>query len=179
MAKHKSVFGIYSARREAESAVGAFKDAGFATADISVLLPRNFEPEELVADSTTLAPEGAAVGAGSGAALGGALGWLLGVGALVIPGIGPVIAAGPILALLAGIGIGGALGGFAGCLIGVGIPENEAERYEGRLKAGGVLVAAHCESSEEIQRAKGIMNGTGAEDVAASGELAADRKTTA
>jgi hypothetical protein len=179
MEKNKSVFGMYVARREAESAVSAFKDAGFSTSDISVLLPKKIESEEeeLVTDNRTKAPEGAAVGAGSGAAVGGALGWLLGMGALVIPGIGPVIAAGPILAVLAGVGIGGALGGFAGALIGVGIPEDEAKKYEGKVKKGGILIAAHCESSDEIKRAEEILKRTGAEDVAPSGELASDRET--
>lgn len=169
---------MYVARREAESAVSAFKDAGFSTSDISVLLPRRVESEEeLVMDNCTKAPEGAAMGAGSGAAVGGALGWLLGIGALVIPGIGPVIAAGPILAVLAGVGIGGALGGFAGSLIGVGISESEARKYEGKVKKGGILVAAHCESSDEIKRAEEILKRTGAEDVAPSGELASDPET--
>jgi hypothetical protein len=182
MAKNKSVFGVYLNRREAESAFAAFKDAGFSNSDISVLLREDSgacDSDELVADNGTKAPEGAAVGAGSGAAVGGALGWLLGVGALVIPGIGPVIAAGPIVAVLAGVGVGGALGGFAGSLIGVGISEDEAKHYEGRVKKGGVLVTAHCETLDEIQRAQRIMSGTGAEDVAASGELNSDEQPAA
>jgi hypothetical protein len=170
MAKNKSVFGIYLTRSDVGSAVTAFKNAGFSTSDISVLLPETAGSKELVTDNSTKAPEGAAVGVGSGAAVGGALGWLVGVGALAIPGIGPVVAVGPLVSVLAGIGVGGALGGFAGCLIGVGIPENEAKRYEGRLKKGGILVAIHCETSTEIKRANGIMEVTGAEDIAASGE---------
>jgi hypothetical protein len=142
MAKNKSVFGIYLTRSDVESAVTAFKDAGFSSSDISVLLPENLGFKDLVTDKSTKAPEGAAVGAGSGAAIGGALGWLVGAGALAIPGIGPVIAAGPIVAALAGIGVGGALGGFAGVLIGVGIPEYEAKRYEGRILKGGILVGS-------------------------------------
>ena len=172
MLKNKSVFGMYLSSREAESAVNAFGTAGFTASDISVLRREKFESgEEPATDNSTKVPEGAAVGAGSGAAVGGALGWLLGVGALVIPGIGPVLAAGPIVAVLAGIGIGGAIGGFAGSLVGVGISEQEAKVYEGGLKKGGVLVAAHCESSDQIKRAENIMKRTGAKDVAASGEL--------
>lgn len=184
MAKNKSVFGIYSARNEVESAVNALKDAGFSNSDVSVLLPENLGSKEvitkeLVTKQSTKGPEGAAFGAGSGAAVGGALGWLVGVGALAIPGIGPVIAAGPLVAALAGIGIGGALGGFAGSLIGLGISEVEAKRYEGRLLNGGILVAVHCETSEEIKRAEGIMAVTGAEDIASSGEASADRQSAA
>ena len=137
MAKNQSVFGIYLTRSDVESAVSAFKDAGFPNSDISVLLPDSVESsKEPVAENTTKAPEAAAVGGSSGAAVGGALGWLVGVGALAIPGIGPVIAAGPIVAALAGIGVGGALGAFAGSLIGIGISESEASRYEGRGKKG-------------------------------------------
>jgi hypothetical protein len=179
MAKNKSVFGIYLKRSEMDLAVGVLRDAGFSTSDISVLLPEDVGSGELVAEKGTKAPEGAAYGAGSGAAVGGALGWLVGVGALAIPGIGPVIAAGPLLAALAGIGVGGALGGFTGVLIGAGIPEDEAKKYEGRLSKEGMLVAVYCETTEEIARAKGIMEVTGAQDIASSGEASADRKTAA
>jgi hypothetical protein len=179
MAKNKSVFGIYARRSEVESAVTALKDAGFLNSAISVLLPENLGSKELATDKSTKAPEGAALGAGSGAAVGGALGWLVGVGALAIPGIGPVIAAGPIVAALTGIGVGGALGGFAGSLIGVGIPEYEAKRYEGRLLKGGILVAVHCDTSDQIKRAKDVMALTGAEDVASSSESSSDKKTAA
>lgn len=163
-----SVFGIYESRH-AESAVGDFKEAGFSNSAVSVLLPdaRGFdESEELVSTNNTKAPEGVAVGAGSGAVVGGAMGWLIGIGALVVPGIGPVIAAGPLLATLAGIGIGGALGGFTGSLVGLGMSECEAKHYEGRLRKGGVLIAVHCETTLEIERARVIMKGNGAEDIA-------------
>jgi len=179
MARNKSVFGIYLKRSDMDSAVAALRDAGFSTSDISVLLPEDVGSGNLVTEKATKAPEGAAYGAGSGAAVGGALGWLVGVGALAIPGIGPIVAAGPLLAALAGIGVGGALGGFTGVLIGAGIPEDEAKKYEGRLMKGGILVAVHCETSEEIDRAKSIMEVTGAEDIASSGEAPADRKTAA
>ncbi len=179
MTKNMSVFGIYLMRSEAETAVTALRDVGFLNSDISVLLPENPGSGELVTEKATKAPEGAAFGAGSGAAVGGALGWLVGVGALAIPGIGPVIAAGPLVAALAGIGVGGALGGFAGVLIGVGIPEDEAKRYEGRLLKGGILVAVHCDTSQEIKRAKGILEVTGAEDIESSGEVSADKQSAA
>jgi hypothetical protein len=179
MAKNKSVFGIYLTGNEMESAVAALRDAGFSNSDISVLVPENQGSKELVTDKATKAPEGAAVGVSSGAAVGGALGWLVGVGALAIPGIGPVIAAGPIVTTLAGIGVGGALGGFAGVLVGVGIPEYEAKRYEGIILKGGILVAVRCETSEEIKRAKGLMEVTGAEDVASSDEGSAGRHNAA
>ena len=178
MAKSKSVFGIYRTRSDAESAVAAFKDVGFSSSDISVLLPES-TGKALVTENSTKAPEGAAVGVGSGAAVGGALGWLVGVGALTIPGIGPVVAAGPIVTALAGIGVGGAFGGFAGCLIGVGISEDEAQRYEGRLLKGGVLVAVHCETADEINRAREIMEGTHAEDISSSEEVPATKKSAA
>src|SRR5579863_663042 len=174
MAKNKSVLGIYLMRSEVETAVTALRDIGFASSDISVLLPEDLGSRELVTEKATKAPEAAAVGVGSGAAVGGALGWLVGVGALAIPGIGPVIAAGPLVAALAGIGVGGALGGFAGVLIGIGISENEAKRYEGRLLKGGILVAVHCETSEEIKHAKSIMEVSGAEDIASSGETSGE-----
>ncbi len=178
MAKSKSVSGIYLTKSDGESAVTAFKDAGFSSSDISVLLPDN-SSKELVTENSTKAPEGAAVGVGSGAAVGGALGWLVGAGALAIPGIGPVIAAGPVVAALAGIGVGCALGGFAGSLVGVGISEPAANRYEGRLSKGGILVAVHCETSSEMARAKKIMEDTRAEDVASSPEVLANARPAA
>lgn len=167
MAKSKSVSGIYLTRSAVESAAIAFKNAGFSSSDISVLLP-DTSGNELVSENSTKAPEGAAVGVGSGAAVGGALGWLVGAGALAIPGIGPVIAAGPIVAAIAGVGVGCALGGFAGSLIGVGISESQASKYEGRLLKGGILVAVHCETSGEMRRARQILEGTRAEDIASS-----------
>ena len=170
MAKSKSVSGIYLTRSDVESAITAFKDAGFSSSEISVLLPET-RSNEVVAEKSTKAPEAAAVGVGSGAAVGGALGWLVGAGALAIPGIGPVIAAGPIVAALAGVGVGCALGGFTGSLIGVGISESEASTYEGRLSKGGILVAIHCETLAEVRRAQEIMKSTKAEDIAASAEV--------
>jgi hypothetical protein len=176
-----SVFGIYDSRH-AESAVGDFKDAGFSSSAVSVLLPdarRLDGSEELVTANNTKTPQGVAVGAGSGAAVGGALGWLIAIGALVIPGIGPVIAAGPLVATLAGIGIGGALGGFTGCLVGLGMSECAAKHYEGRLKKGGVLIAVHCETKREVERARVIMKANGAQDIASPAENLSDNSGNA
>lgn len=172
----KSVLGIYSTRPGVENAISNFKDAGFSNSDISVLLPENLGSKEIATDKATKAPEGATAGGTSGAVIGGALGWLAGIGALAIPGIGPFIAAGPIMAALAGIGVGGAVGGFTGALVGLGIPEYEAKRYEGHIQKGGILVSVHCETSDEISRAKKIMEATGAEDISSTSESSADVK---
>lgn len=168
--KKTAVFGIYSSRQEVERAADVLARSGFPVTDISVLIPESLGSKDLATAKTTKAPEGVAAGASSGAVLGGTLGLLAGIGALAIPGIGPLIAAGPILSALAGIGVGGAIGGFTGALIGLGIPEYEAKRYEGRLQKGGVLLSVHCDTSEEVDRAKEIMDRSGGEDVASTGE---------
>src|SRR6202030_1969363 len=128
---------------------------------VSALLPENLGTRPIGTEKASKAPEGAAAGAGSGAVLGGALGLLAGMGALAIPGVGPLIAAGPIMAALAGLGVGGAVGGFAGALIGMGIPEYEAKRYEGRIKSGGILLSVHCDTSDEIKVVKELLKNTG------------------
>jgi hypothetical protein len=174
MQTNKSVFGIYLTRSDVEAAVSVFKDSGFSSSDISVLLQDNAD-KQLVTENNTKAPEGAAVGVGSGAAVGGAIGWLAGAGALALPGIGPIIAAGPIVAALVGIGVGGALGGFAGTLIGVGISEKDVTRYEGRVLAGGILVAVHCETIDDVSRAREIMEHTKGEDIGSSDSAATHR----
>jgi hypothetical protein len=170
MADNKSVFGIFLKRTDVESAIDALKAAGFSNADVSVLLPENVNSGELATEQSTKAPAGAAVGVGSGAAVGGALGWLVGIGALAIPGIGPVVAAGPLLAALAGVGIGGAFGGFAGVLVGLGIPEYQANEYEGQMLKGGILVAVRGETGEQVDRAKQVLSQSGARDVVVSRE---------
>lgn len=175
MAKNKSVFGIYISRSAVESAITHFREAGFASTDVSVLLPENLGSKELGTHKATKAPKGTAAGATSGAVIGGALGWLVGMGALAIPGLGPFIAAGPIMAALAGVGVGGAVGGFTGALIGLGVPEYEAKRYEGRLQKGGILLSVHCDTSEEIDRAKEVLKRTGAEDISTTSESEAKR----
>jgi hypothetical protein len=177
MAKNKSVLGIYTSRSAVESGITYLREADFASTDVSVLLPENLGSKELATLKATKAPEGTAAGAGSGAVIGGALGWLVGIGALAIPGLGPFIAAGPIMAALAGVGVGGAVGGFTGALIGIGIPEYEAKRYEGRLQKGGILVSVHCETSEEIDRAKEVLKRTGAEDISSTSESSVPSKS--
>src|ERR1700689_1406223 len=170
----KAVFGIAKTESQAITIADQLKLAGFSENDVSVLFPDKQGTKDFAHEQHTKAPEGAATGAGGGALLGGALGWLVGIGALAIPGLGPFIAAGPIIAALAGIGGGGAGGGFAGALVGMGIPEYEAKRYEGRVKSGGILLSVHCDSSEWVKRAKEILSATGAEDIASTGESAAD-----
>jgi hypothetical protein len=165
MAKNTAVFGIYSTQTGVENAVDSFKAAGFRNADISVMFAENEGTKDFAVKKDTKAPEGIATGAGSGAVLGGALGWLAGIGALAIPGVGPFIAAGPIIGLLSGIGVGGAVGGIAGGLIGAGMPEYEAKRYEGRIKNGGILLSVHCDDSKWTDRAKEVLKQTGAEDI--------------
>src|ERR1700752_4608230 len=174
MAKKTAVFGIYSSLPNADNATDTLVRSGFPAADISALVPDNLGTKEIGTQKATKAPEGAATGAGSGAVLGGALGLLAGIGALAIPGVGPFIAAGPIMAALAGVGVGGAVGGIAGGLVGLGIPEYEAKRYEGRVKKGGFLISVHCDDSKWVDKAKKILADTGAEDISSTGEATAD-----
>jgi hypothetical protein len=170
--KNTAAFGIYPNKSTAEMAVDQLISAGFSHADVSVLMADNQGSKDFAAEKNTKAPEGAVTGVGVGGTLGGTLGLLAGIGALAIPGVGPLIAAGPIMGALAGVGLGGAVGGLVGALVGMGIPEYEAKRYEGRVKDGGILLSVHCDSSEEISRAKEILKSTGADDVASSGEKA-------
>jgi hypothetical protein len=137
-------------------------------------MPENAGTKDFVHHKDTKAPEGATTGAASGAVLGGVVGWLAGIGALAIPGLGPLIAAGPIMGMLAGAGAAGVAGGIVGSLVGMGIPEYEAKRYEGRVKAGGILLSVHCDSSEWVSRAKKTLAETGAEDISSASEAAAD-----
>lgn len=169
-----AVFGIYPTRTHAEEAVDALRRAGFRNTDISALFPDNAGTKDFAHEKNTKAPEGATTGGASGAAVGGVLGWLAGIGALAIPGIGPLIAAGPIVAALAGMGAGGAIGGLVGALVGMGIPEYEAKRYEGRVKHGGILLSVHADNHDWVKRAEDILKHTGAEDVSSAGEAAGD-----
>jgi hypothetical protein len=170
--KKTAVFGIYPNAGAAERAVDAIVHAGFLPGAVSVLLPNPDSTADFAHEKHTKAPEGTATGATTGGVLGGALGLMVGIGALAIPGLGPFIAAGPIMTTLAGVGVGGTVGGVVGALVGLGLPEYEAKRYEGRLKAGGVLLSVHCDTSDEIKRAKGLLTGTGATEIAAVGETA-------
>lgn len=168
--KNTSVFGIYKTRMAAEQGADALLAMGFANSDVSVLMPDTQSTREFASEKNTKAPEGATTGAVSGGAIGGTLGLLAGIGALAIPGLGPFIAAGPIIGTLAGAGAGGAVGTLVGALVGLGIPEYEAKRYEGRVKDGGILLSVHCDTSEEIDRAKETLKRTGADDIASAGE---------
>lgn len=172
--KNTAVFGIYDSYSSVESGVDALKAAGFRNTDISVLFPENVGTKDFAHEKNTKAPEGAVAGASTGAVIGGTLGWLAGIGALAIPGIGPFIAAGPILGLLGGVGAGGVVGGITGALIGMGMPEYEAKRYEGRIKSGGILLSVHSDNSEWTGKAKDILRRTGAEDIGSASEAAAD-----
>jgi hypothetical protein len=172
--KNTAVLGIYPTQTGLQEAVNSLRAAGFRNTDISVLIQENVGSKDFTHEKATKAPEGAATGAGTGAVIGGVLGWLVGIGTLAIPGLGPFIAAGPIVAALAGIGAVGTVGGLAGALIGLGIPEYEAKRYEGRVKNGGTLLSVHCDDSEWTRRGKEILVNTGAEDISSTGEASAD-----
>jgi len=161
----KSVFCLADNEIQAERIVEDLKAAGFSNNDISALFPDKSGTKDFAHEQHTKAPEGAATGAGTGGVLGGALGWLIGLGSLAIPGVGPFIAAGPIMAALAGAGVGAAVGGLTGALVGLGIPEYEAKRYEGKIKEGNILISVHSENSDEVSRVKDIFERHGVHDV--------------
>jgi hypothetical protein len=168
-------YGIYPDRTSFENALEGLRAAGFRNSDISAILPeRDRTTKDLAHEISSKAPEGAATGAGTGAAIGGVLGWLVGIGALAIPGIGPLVAAGPVVAALAGAGAVGATGGLVGGLIGAGIPEIEAKRYAGRIREGGYLVTVHCDDRDWAKRAEEILEATGGRDVVKTHEAAPD-----
>lgn len=173
----KAVFGIYPFRSQVEAGIERLRLDGFSASDISVLMPDQGSPE-LAHEMASKAPEGAATGAGTGLLTGGVLGWLVGMGSLAIPGLGPFIAAGPIMGLLAGAGAGAAIGGVAGGLVGMGIPEFEAKRYEGFVREGGILLSVHTGTDEKIRLAKRILKETGARDVATTKEVAQEHLST-
>jgi len=174
--RHNAVFAIFKTRMQLEDAVARLKAEGFRSSDISALFPHGDSTRQFAHEKGTKAPEGAIGGAGAGAAVGGAFGWLVGIGLLVIPGLGPFIAAGPIVAALAGVGVGGAVGGLTGALVGLGIPEYEAKRYEGFVKDGGTLLSIHADNRVWAKKAKAILRDCGAIDVASHGEAKADIK---
>lgn len=176
--KNTAVYGIYRTRTDAETGVDRLIAAGFRAEDVSVLLQDNVGTKDFAHEKHTKAPEGTATGALAGGAIGGTLGLLAGIGALAIPGVGPFIAAGPIMGALAGIGSGGVVGGLVGALVGMGIPEYEAKRYEGRIKEGGILVSVHCDNGDWVSKAKDLLKQTGADDVSSSGESSADYAET-
>src|SRR5271156_2184122 len=174
MARDTAVYGLYKDRRGVDEAVETLRQSGFRNTDISVLFPENLGSKDFSHEKNTKAPEGLAVGGGSGAVIGGALGWLAGIGLLAVPGIGPFIAAGPIMGLLAGVGVGGGVGSIVGAVIGMGMPEYEAKRYEGHIREGGILFSVHCDSPEWVTRAKELLLQTGAIHIASAGEAKAD-----
>jgi hypothetical protein len=175
--KNTAAFAIFPTRAGAESAVDQLTAAGFSNQDVSVLMSDKVGSKDFATEKNTKAPEGTATGAGVGGTIGGTLGLLAGIGALAIPGVGPLIAAGPIMAALAGVGVGSAVGGLVGALVGMGIPEYEAKRYEGRVKDGGILVSVHCDSSEEVSRAKDVLKAAGGDDIASAGEKSVSTHT--
>lgn len=174
--KNIAVFGIYATAATAEAAVDHLLAKGFSNSAISVLLPDDETTRAFAHEKNTKAPEGTTAGAATGGLVGGALGLLAGIGFLAIPGVGPLIAAGPIVAGLAGLGVGGAVGGLLGALVGMGIPEYEAKRYEGAVKGGGTLLSVHCDTSEQVDLAKEALKETGASDISSSGEAGSSAK---
>jgi hypothetical protein len=176
-ARNKAVFGIYATADQAERTVNALIQDGFLSEDVSVLMPDQRSTREFAHHKETKAPEGTAAGVTAGGVVGGTLGVLVGLGTLAIPGLGPLLAAGPIVAGLAGLGAGGAVGGLIGALAGMGIPEYEARRYEGRVKDGGILLSVHCKTPGNILRAREILTDTGAVDISSSTESSAAKPT--
>lgn len=170
--KNTAVFGIFDSREKAERAIDSLVAAGFRSDDVSVLAPDRHMSHEMATEKNTKAPEGTTTGVAAGGAIGGTLGLLAGIGALAIPGLGPFIAAGPIMGALAGLGAGAATGGLIGALVGMGIPEYEAHRYEGHVKNGGILVSAHCDNSEWVTKAMKVLETAGGADISSAGEKA-------
>jgi hypothetical protein len=166
----KAVFCIAQSEEQAVRIVDQLKSAGFSNNDVSVLLPDREGTRDFAHEQHTKAPEGAATGVAAGGVAGGVLGWLVGIGSLAIPGLGPFIAAGPILAALGGAAAGGTIGGVTGALVGLGIPEYEAKQYEGKLKSGNILISVHTEDSKERDAAKKIFEGARADDISYTGE---------
>jgi hypothetical protein len=169
-----AAFGLFRTRESLEHAVDDLRAAGFRNSDVSMLMADTPGTKDLAHEAHSKAPEGATTGAAAGAVVGGVLGWLMGTGVLAIPGIGPFIAAGPIVAALAGIGAAGAAGGLIGALVGVGIPEYEAKLYEGRLRKGHLLLSAHCDDAKWAKKAEELMKKAGGENVASTSEAHAD-----
>jgi hypothetical protein len=171
----QAVFCIAKTESQADQIVAELKRCGFSNNDISALFPDKRGTRDFAHEQNTKAPEGATAGAGAGGLLGGTLGWLAGIGALAIPGVGPLIAAGPIMAALGGAAVGATVGGVTGALVGMGIPELEAKRYEGKVRDGNILISVHTDDSEERSEVKEIFKRAGAEDISSSGEASAPR----
>ena len=167
---NKAVFCIAQSQQQATRIVEEAQDAGFSGDDVAVLLPDRGGSHDFAHEQHTKAPEGATTGAVTGGVLGAAAGYLVGIGALAIPGLGPFVAAGPIMAALGGAEVGTAAGGVTGMLVGYGMPEYEAKRYEGKVKAGNILISIHAEDGKEVSLAKDIFKRNGAEDISYTGE---------
>lgn len=168
-----SVFCIASTESQASSIIGSLKSSGFSDNDISVLFPDKSGTRDFAHEHNTKAPEGAVAGTSAGGVVGGTLGLLAGIGLLAIPGLGPFIAAGPIMATLSGMAAGAAVGGITGALIGMGIPELEAKQYEGKIKSGNILISVHCDDGKEVDRAKEVFERAGATDISTGSEKSA------
>jgi len=175
----KSAFCIATSRYQAETIIERLQEADFSSNDISVLFPDKETTRDFAHEKNTKAPEGAIAGVGTGGVIGGVLGWVAGIGALAIPGVGPFIAAGPIMAALSGAAVGAAVGGITGSLIGLGIPEIVAKRYEGKVLAGNILISVHVEDSEDLKKAKTIFSDLGAQDICTTGEASTPKGTRA
>jgi hypothetical protein len=174
--KNFVVLGIFRSRHDLEKAVSTLQANGFRNADVSALMPSPEALRDLVHQARTKAPEGATIGMAAGALVGGTLGWLVGAGSLALPGLGPLVAAGPIVSALAGIGAGSAVGGLAGGLVGLGIPEYEATRYEGQIREGGILLTVHCDDNTWCRRAEDLLARCGASDISSTHEGQARRE---
>jgi hypothetical protein len=172
----RSALCLVDTEAQADAVVAKLRSAGFSDNDISVLFPDKGSTRDFAHKKATKMPEGATVGASTGGVVGGTIGLLAGIGALAIPGLGPFIAAGPIMAALSGGAIGAGVGGLTGALVGLGIPEYEAKRYEGKVKEGGILISVHSESNDETNRAKNIFKEEGAHDISSTGEAHSDVK---
>jgi hypothetical protein len=170
MTSTKAVIGLVASQPQAESIVNELQREGFSNNDISALFPDKKGTRDFAHEQNTKAPEGAVAGASAGGAIGGTIGLLAGIGAIAIPGVGPFIAAGPIMAALSGAAAGAAVGGLTGALVGMGIPELEAKQYEGKVKGGNILLSVHVDGSDERARAKRILEAGGAVDVVTTGE---------
>ena len=172
----RSALCLVDTETQTDAIVGQLRGDGFSDNDISVLFPDKGSTRDFAHKKETKMPEGATVGASTGGVVGGTIGLLAGIGALAIPGLGPFIAAGPIMAALSGGAIGAGVGGLTGALVGLGIPEYEAKRYEGKVKEGGILISVHSESNDETNRAKNIFKEEGAHDISSTGEAHSDVK---
>ena len=174
-----AVYGIANTTEQAESIVTKLQASGFSSSDISVLFPDKEGTRDFAHEKNTKAPEGATTGGLAGMGVGGALGLLAGIGALAIPGVGPFIAAGPIMGALSGAAVGGATGGLIGALVGLGIPELEAKQYEGKVRAGNILISVHAENGDERSRAKEVLEEAGATDVSSTSEASVPKGSRA